>query len=50
MIGIQNSILVLDSSNGFKIHESLKGTNPQSITFDPLNPDRADRVLLATAC
>lgn len=41
MIGIQNSILVLDSSNGFKIHESLKGTNPQSITFDPLNPDRA---------
>jgi photosystem II stability/assembly factor-like uncharacterized protein len=41
MVGIQNSILVLDSSNGFKIHESLKGTDPQSIAFDPLNPDRA---------
>jgi photosystem II stability/assembly factor-like uncharacterized protein len=41
MVGIQNSILVLDSSNSYKIHESLKGTNPQSIAFDPLNPDRA---------
>jgi photosystem II stability/assembly factor-like uncharacterized protein len=38
MVGIQNSILVLESSSGFKIHESLKGTNPQSIAFDPLNP------------
>lgn len=26
LVGIQNSILVLDSSNEFKIHESLKGT------------------------
>lgn len=41
MLGIQNSILVLESSNGFKIHESLKGTNTQSIAFDSLNPDRA---------
>jgi photosystem II stability/assembly factor-like uncharacterized protein len=41
MVGIQNSILVLDSSNSYKIHESLKGTNPQSIAFDPLNPDHA---------
>jgi photosystem II stability/assembly factor-like uncharacterized protein len=41
MVGIQNSILVLDSSKGFRIHESLKGTNPQSIAVDPLNPDRA---------
>jgi photosystem II stability/assembly factor-like uncharacterized protein len=41
MVGIQNSILVLDSSNSYKIHESLKGTNPQSIAIDPLNPDRA---------
>jgi photosystem II stability/assembly factor-like uncharacterized protein len=41
MVGIQNSILVLDSSNSYKIHESLKGTNPQSIAFDPLNLDRA---------
>jgi hypothetical protein len=40
IVGIRNSILVLDSSNGFKIHESLKGTDPQSISFDPLNPDR----------
>jgi photosystem II stability/assembly factor-like uncharacterized protein len=41
MVGIQNSILVLHSSNGFKIHESLKGTDPQSIAFDPQNSDRA---------
>jgi photosystem II stability/assembly factor-like uncharacterized protein len=41
MVGIQNSILVLHSSNGFKIHESLKGTDPQSIAFDPRNSDRA---------
>jgi hypothetical protein len=40
MVGIQNSILVLDSSKGFRIHESLKGTNPQNIAVDPLNPDR----------
>ncbi len=38
MVGIQNSILVLNSSDGFKIQESLKGTNLQSIAFDPLNP------------
>ena len=41
MVGIQNSILVLNSSNGFKIHESLKGIYPQGIAFDPLNPDSA---------
>lgn len=53
MVGLQNSILVLDSSDGFKIQESLKGTNlqgtafdplktyPQCISFDPLNPYRA---------
>lgn len=41
MIGIQNSILVLDSSNEYKIHETLKGTKPQRIAFDPLDPDRA---------
>ena len=34
MVGIQNSILVLDSSNGFKIDESLKGTQPQRIALD----------------
>jgi hypothetical protein len=31
LVGIQNSILVLDSSNGYEIHESLKA-------FDPQNP------------
>src|ERR687895_1522203 len=41
MVGIQNSILVLDSSNGYKVHETLKGTDPQSVAFDPLNPDHA---------
>jgi len=41
MVGIQNSILVLNSSKGFKVHESLKGTNPQCIAFGPRNPDRA---------
>jgi hypothetical protein len=41
MVGIQNSILVLDSSKGFRIHESLKGTNPQSIAVDSLNPDQS---------
>ena len=35
-------VLVLESTNnGWKGHESLKGTNPQSVVFDPLNLDRA---------
>ena len=41
MVGIQNSVLVLESSSGWKGHESLKGTDPQSVVFDPLNLDRA---------
>ena len=41
MIGIQSSVLVLKSSNSYKIHEALKGINPQRIVFDPLNPDHA---------
>jgi photosystem II stability/assembly factor-like uncharacterized protein len=41
MVGIQNSVLVLESSNRYKVHEALKGTDPQSIEFDALNPDRA---------
>jgi len=41
MVGNQNSVLVLESSNGYKIHESLKGTRPQRIAFDPQNSDRA---------
>jgi hypothetical protein len=30
-----------ESSNGYKIHESLKGTQPQRIALDPRNSDRA---------
>ena len=42
MVGMQDSLLVLESTNkGNKIHECLKGTNPQKIAFDPRNPDRA---------
>lgn len=41
MVGNQNSVLVSESSNGYKIHESLKGTHPQRIAFDPQNSDRA---------
>lgn len=41
MVGIQNSLLVLESTNGYKIHECLKETNPQKIAIDPRNPDRA---------
>ena len=41
MVGIQGSVLVLKSSNSYKVHEALKGTNPQRIVFDPLNPDHA---------
>ena len=40
MVGMQNSLLVLESANGYKIHECLKGTSPQKISFDPKNPDR----------
>ena len=41
MVGIQNSILVLESSNGYKVHETLKGTDPRSIAFHPLKTDHA---------
>jgi hypothetical protein len=41
MIGMQGSFLVLESSNRHKVHECLKGTNPQSIVFDPRNPNGA---------
>ena len=50
MVGIQNSVLVLESSNRYKVHEALKGTDPQSIESDALNPDRAYCVLLVMAC
>src|SRR5215212_5591230 len=41
MVGMRDSLLVLESSNRHKIHEYLKGTSPQSIAFDPRNPDCA---------
>jgi hypothetical protein len=41
MIGMQDSLLVLESSNNYKLHECLKGTDPQIIAFDPRNPSRA---------
>ena len=40
--GMQNSVLVLESSkSGWKTYESLKGSHPQGIAFDRLNPNRA---------
>lgn len=41
MIGIQDSLLVLQSSNNYKIRECLKGTDPQIVEFDPQNSSRA---------
>ena len=42
MIGMDDLVLVVESTNkGWKGHESLKGTNPQSVAFDPLNRGRA---------
>ena len=38
---MQNSLLVLEPSNKPKIHEHLKGTQPQSVVFDPKNSNRA---------
>jgi photosystem II stability/assembly factor-like uncharacterized protein len=38
---MQDSLLLLESSKtGWNTHESLKGTHPQSVTFDPRNPNR----------
>jgi photosystem II stability/assembly factor-like uncharacterized protein len=41
MIGMQDSLLVLESSENYKIHECLKGTDPQIITFDHKKRNRA---------
>ena len=42
MVGMQDSLLVLESSNiGWNSRESLRGSNPQSVAFDPLNSGRA---------
>jgi|RhiMethySRZTD1v2_1073278.scaffolds.fasta_scaffold548831_2 photosystem II stability/assembly factor-like uncharacterized protein len=41
MVGMHNSVLTLESSNtGWNSRESLEGTQPQSIAFDPLNSGR----------
>ena len=42
MISMQDSLLLLESSKtGWKTRESLKGTSPQCVAFDPSNPNRA---------
>ena len=42
MVGMHDSVLTLESSkSGWNSRESLKGTQPQSIAFDPLNSGRA---------
>ena len=40
---MQDSLLTLESSTktGWKTHESLGGTRPQGISFDPIKPNRA---------
>jgi len=38
---MQDSLLLIESSKtGWKSHEYLKGSHPQSVTFDPRNPNR----------
>ncbi|MGA9172171.1 MAG: hypothetical protein WBZ20_18690 [Nitrososphaeraceae archaeon] len=42
MIAMQDSLLLFESSRtGWKTRESLKGTSPQCVAFDPSNPNRA---------
>jgi photosystem II stability/assembly factor-like uncharacterized protein len=41
LVGMQDSVLLIDSSNKYRVYESLKGTDPQSIALDPSNPNRA---------
>ena len=42
MIAMQDSLLLFESSKtGWKTRESLKGTSPQCVAFDPSNPNRA---------
>jgi photosystem II stability/assembly factor-like uncharacterized protein len=41
-VAMQDSFLILESSEAnWKTHESLKGTHPQCIAFDPSKPNRA---------
>jgi hypothetical protein len=38
---MQDSLLLIESSKtGWKSHEYLKGSHPQSVTFDTRNPNR----------
>ena len=40
-IAMQDSLLLFESSKtGWKTRESLKGTSPQCVAFDPSNPNR----------
>jgi hypothetical protein len=43
MVAMEHSVLMFESSRtGWKkAYESLKGTHPQCVTFDPNNPNRA---------
>ncbi len=42
LAAMQNSLLVLDSTkDGWKSHEHLKQHNPNTLAFDPNNPNRA---------
>ena len=41
MIGMEAVLILESTNNGWKGHESLKGTNPQSVVFDPINLGRA---------
>jgi hypothetical protein len=42
LIAMQDSVLILESpKTNWKIHECLKGTHPQCISFDPSKPNRA---------
>jgi len=43
MIAMEDSVIMIESSKtGWKkVHESLKGTYPQCVTFDPNNPNHA---------
>jgi len=41
LAAMQDSLLLIESSKtGWKSRESLKGSHPQSVTFDPRNPNR----------
>ena len=43
MVGMQNLLLAFESSTtGWNSRESLRDTNPQSITFVPANRGRVD--------